>query len=137
VNRNVTISTQLEPALPPATGDRVQLQQVLLNLVINGCDALDGPNVHDRRLSVRTAFTDGHIEIAVDDRGKGIAPADLERVFQPFVTTKPNGMGLGLAVCRTIVNAHAGRIWAATNADGGATFHFTLPVSRAKIAATA
>jgi two-component system sensor kinase FixL len=86
---------------------------------------------------VRTALVDGHIEVAVADRGKGIATDDLERVFQPFVTTKADGMGLGLAVCRTIVTAHAGRIWAARNADAGMTFHFTVPVSRAQIAASA
>jgi two-component system, LuxR family, sensor kinase FixL len=137
VNRNVTVSTQLAPALPQVTGDRVQLQQVMLNLVINGCDAVEASRTQDRQLTVRTALVDGHIEVAVADRGKGIGPADLERVFQPFVTTKADGMGLGLAVCRTIVTAHAGRIWAARNADAGMTFHFTVPVSRAQIAASA
>jgi PAS domain S-box-containing protein len=135
VNRNVSVSTQLAPALPQVTGDRVQLQQVMLNLVINGCDAVDALRPRDRQLTVRTALVDGHIEVAVADRGKGIAPADLERVFEPFVTTKPHGMGLGLAVCRTIVTAHAGRIWAARNPDAGTTFRFTVPVALTKAAA--
>jgi two-component system sensor kinase FixL len=86
---------------------------------------------------VRTALAEGHLEVAVADRGKGIAPEDLERVFEPFVTTKLQGMGLGLAVCRTIVGAHAGRIWATRNADAGTTFHFTVPVRKAKAAANA
>ena len=137
VNRNVTVSTQLEPALPPVTGDRVQLQQVLLNLLINGCDALDGLHARERHLAVRTTFANGCIEVAVADRGRGIAPGDIERVFTPFVTTKPHGMGLGLAICRTIVDTHSGKIWAAPNAGAGTTFHFTLPVTPAKSAAAA
>ena len=137
VNRNVSVSTQLAPALPAVTGDRVQLQQVLINLVINGADALEGSLARERHLSVRTALTHGHVEVTVTDSGKGIAAEDLERVFQPFVTTKVQGMGLGLAVCRTIVNAHAGQIWAVRNADAGSTFHFTLPAARAKVAANA
>jgi two-component system sensor kinase FixL len=96
---------------------------------------VDALRPRDRQLTVRTALVDGHIEVAVADRGKGIAPADLERVFEPFVTTKPHGMGLGLAVCRTIVTAHAGRIWAARNPDAGTTFRFTVPVALTKAAA--
>jgi len=137
VNRNVTVGTQLAPALPQVTGDRVQLQQVMLNLVINGCDAVEASRAPDRQLTVRTALVDGHIEVAVADRGNGIGPADLERVFEPFVTTKADGMGLGLAVCRTIVTAHAGRIWAARNADAGTTFRFTVPVPEPKASASA
>jgi len=110
---------------------------VVLNLVINGCDAIETLRARDRQLTVRTALVNGQLEVAVTDRGKGIAPEDLERVFEPFVTTKPQGMGLGLAVCRTIVSAHAGRIWAAPNADAGTTFHFTVPISKTKSAANA
>lgn len=82
------------------------------------------------RLDVRTVLADGgNVEVSVSDEGKGIPGADLERVFEPFITTKAHGMGLGLAVCRTIVDTHAGRIWAANNADRGATFYFTIPVN--------
>ena len=137
VNRNVSVSVQLAPALPAITGDRVQLQQVLLNLVINGCDALDTLHARDRRLALRTALVEGQIEVSVTDSGKGIAAEELERVFEPFVSTKPDGMGLGLAVCRTIVTAHAGRIWATRNADTGTTFRFTVPAGNARIAAAA
>jgi len=137
VNRNVSVSTQLAAALPAVTGDRVQLQQVLINLVINGCDALEGEGARERQISVRTRVAGDQVEVSVADSGKGIAADSLERVFQPFVTTKVHGMGLGLAVCRTIVTAHAGRIWAARNPGAGATFHFTLPAAKAKVAANA
>jgi PAS domain S-box-containing protein len=127
VNRQVVLRTELEPALAAISGDRVQLQQVLLNLVINGCDAMDG-QTSDRNLLVRTRSNgNGAIEVAVADCGTGIAEDDLERVFEPFVTTKARGMGLGLAICRTIVEAHGGRLWATNNAGRGATLHFELP----------
>ena len=137
VNRNVSVRTQLATALPVVTGDRVQLQQVLINLVINGCDALEGLRARERHLTVRTALADGHVEVAVADSGKGITPEELERVFEPFVTTKMHGMGLGLAVCRTIVHSHSGRIWAARNAGAGTTVRFTLPAQETKRAASA
>lgn len=129
LNRIVTASTGLASDLPAVRGDRIQLQQVLLNLVINACDAMIGSPARDRQLDVRTLLVDGHVEVCVADHGKGIPPEDLERIFQPFVTTKLHGIGLGLAVCRTIVNAHAGRIWATNNGTRGATVHFALPVS--------
>src|SRR5882672_4422836 len=130
LNRDVAVRTELAAGLPQVDGDPVQLQQVLLNLVMNGCDAMDGvPG--ERRLTLRTAAAaGGEIEVSVTDRGRGIPPADLQRIFEPFVSTKTEGMGLGLAVCRTIVAAHAGRLWAANNRDGGASFHFTLPAKR-------
>jgi len=129
LNRDVAMRTELAAGLPQVDGDPVQLQQVLLNLVMNGCDAMDGmPG--ERRLTLRTAAAGGEIEVSVTDRGRGIPPADLQRIFEPFVSTKTEGMGLGLAVCRTIVAAHAGRLWAANNRDGGASFHFTLPAKR-------
>jgi len=130
LNRDVAVRTELAAGLPQVDGDPVQLQQVLLNLVMNGCDAMDGvPG--ERRLTLRTAAAaGGEIEVSVADRGRGIPPADLQRIFDPFVSTKTEGLGLGLAVCRTIVAAHAGRLWAANNRDGGASFHFTLPAKR-------
>ena len=130
LNRHVTVSTDLADALPAVNGDRNQLQQVLLNLVINGCDAMDG-RVADRRLLVRTrTTTQGSVEISVADRGAGVPLAELERIFEPFVTTKSHGLGLGLAICRSIVEAHGGRLWATNNADCGATLHCELPGNR-------
>jgi two-component system sensor kinase FixL len=127
MNRRVVVSTSLEDALPAVRGDRNQLQQVLLNLVINGCDAMDGQDA-DRRLLVRTRATaQGSVEVSIADRGAGIPVADLERVFEPFVTTKAHGLGLGLAICRSILEAHGGRLWATNNADRGATLHCELP----------
>lgn len=128
MDHGVAVSTELAPGLPVVDGDRVQLQQVLLNLVMNGCDAMVNTEAADRRLVVRTepAADDG-VGVAVTDRGCGIPPEDLERIFEPFFTTKAQGMGLGLAVCRTITAAHGGRLWATNNADRGARFHFTLP----------
>jgi two-component system sensor kinase FixL len=127
INRQVVASTDLAEALPAVSGDRNQLLQVLLNFVINGCDAMDGQEVH-RQLLLRTRATaQGNIEISVADRGAGIPLADLERIFEPFVTTKSHGLGLGLAICRSIVAAHGGRLWATNNADRGATLHCELP----------
>ncbi len=128
--RHVTVSTDLDEELPAVSGDRNQLQQVLLNLVINGCDAMDGQET-DRRLMVRTQATvDGNVEVCVVDRGAGIPAASLERIFEPFVTTKATGMGLGLAICKSIVEAHGGRLWATNNADRGATLHCEFPAKR-------
>lgn len=127
LDRRVVCDTELALELPPVSGDRVQLQQVLLNLVINACDAMAN-GVERRRLVVRTETTEpSGIRVSVIDSGSGIPQADLERVFEPFVTTKPAGMGLGLAICRTIVQAHGGRLWAMNNKDGGATVQFGLP----------
>jgi two-component system sensor kinase FixL len=127
LNRQVAVSTDLDEALPGVSGDRNQLQQVLLNLVINGCDAMDGQEA-DCQLLVRTRTTaHGGVEVSVADRGPGIPLADLERIFEPFMTTKSKGLGLGLAICRSIVEAHGGRLWATNNPDRGATLHCELP----------
>ncbi len=129
VNQNAEVETDLTDDLPVVSGDRVQLQQVLLNLVVNGCDAMTGIEAADRKLIVRTGLAgNGFIHVSVVDQGHGIPGERLERVFEPFFTTKAQGMGLGLAVCRTIISAHGGRLWTTNNADCGATFHFTLPL---------
>jgi PAS domain S-box-containing protein len=129
LNRNVAVSLDLAPDLPMIRGDRVQLQQVLLNLVINACDAMD--EVANRALTVRTRLTDDSVvEVSISDIGRGILSDDLERIFTPFVTSKMEGMGLGLAVCTTIIQAHHGNLWATNNAFHGATLHFTLPAER-------
>ena len=129
MNRGVAASAELAPNLPSLLGDRIQLQQVLLNLVMNSCDAMDGVRgTHALVVSTRVAGGAG-VELSVSDSGRGIPAADLERIFEPFVTSKEHGMGLGLSVCRTIVAAHGGRLWA-ESADGkGATLRFALPLA--------
>lgn len=130
VNQGVSAQTELAPDLPVLHADRVQLQQVLLNLVMNACDAMAGAPRDDRQLTIRTGLAgDGSVRISVCDGGAGIAPGKLEQVFDAFYSTKPHGMGLGLPVCRTIVTAHGGKLWATNNPERGATFHFTLPVN--------
>jgi PAS domain S-box-containing protein len=131
VNRGVTLAAELPPGLPPAVGDRVQIQQVVLNLVANACDAMEVLAPPDRRLSVRAeAVAAECLRVSVADCGPGLPAEVIERVFEPFFTTKSHGLGLGLSVCRTIVTAHGGELGAEANGDGGVTFHFTLPSAR-------
>jgi PAS domain S-box-containing protein len=129
-NRNVTVDIELDQNLPTVTGDPVQLQQVLLNLVVNACDAMTDCDTPERRLLVRTGMENGSgaVRVSVTDRGGSIAEEKMEQIFEPFFTTKAEGMGLGLSVCRTIIAAHQGKLWATNNPDRGATFHFSLPV---------
>jgi two-component system sensor kinase FixL len=129
VTRNATMSLELAADLPRVHGDRVQLQQVVLNLVLNGFEAMGEAQAGDRTLVIRTA-RDGAaaVRLAVEDSGTGIDDTRVERMFQPLHTTKAQGLGMGLAIARTIVEAHGGRLAAANNARRGATFHFTLPV---------
>jgi two-component system, LuxR family, sensor kinase FixL len=134
VTRNVAVTTQLAPGLSAICGDRVQLQQVLLNLIFNACEAMSARQTPERRLTVAT-FRDREAEVRVSvvDCGTGIPADELERVFTPFFTTKEHGLGLGLSICRSIVVAHGGRLWASNNQDCGATFHLTLPVQAAEL----
>ncbi len=127
--QNVALALDLSPHHLPVHGDRVQLQQVLLNLMVNAMDAMKDSSGGIRRLVVRTAPSgDRAVEVSIRDSGVGL-PADLsERVFEPLFTTKPQGLGLGLAICRSIIQAHGGRIGSRNNDDRGATFWFTLPV---------
>jgi PAS domain S-box-containing protein len=129
-NRNVAVDIELAQNLPTVTGDSVQLQQVLLNLVVNACDAMTDCDAPERRLLVRTGMENGRsaVRVSVTDRGGSIAEEKMEQIFEPFFTTKGEGMGLGLSVCRTIIAAHQGKLWATNNADCGATFHFSLPI---------
>jgi signal transduction histidine kinase len=126
--RQVNLILQMPPGLPAVRGDRVHLQQVLLNLILNGMDAMAGVAKFQRLLTVRAEMTkDGNIEVSVNDRGAGIPADKVARLFEPFFTTKPNGMGMGLAISQTIIEAHGGKIWGGNNAPHGAIFKFTLP----------
>jgi two-component system sensor kinase FixL len=125
----IKVLISVDPNLPSAVADRVQIQQVLLNLIRNAMEAMEGCNV--RELSVDTHIDDGNVLISVADTGNGIPPEIEARLFQPFVTTKPEGMGIGLSVCRTIVEAHGGRLWVEPNEGGGSVFRFTLPTDKA------
>ena len=129
--RRVRLETDLPGDLPPVRGDRVHLQQVLLNLIMNGMDAMHNAQDGDRRVLIRARRAgDRLIEVAVSDSGPGIPPDAISRIFEPFFTTKASGMGMGLTISRSIIEAHAGRIWAENNASRGATFTFTLTVAR-------
>jgi C4-dicarboxylate-specific signal transduction histidine kinase len=130
VLRNVAMSLELAPGLPRVHGDRVQLQQVVLNLVLNGFEAMREPGAGERTLVIRTAREGtAVVRVEVQDSGVGVDEKDADRIFQPLYTTKAEGLGMGLAIARTIVAAHGGRLEAANNLLGGATFHFTLPVA--------
>ena len=123
----VALELDLAPGLPPVLGDRVQLQQVLLNLVMNGIEAMATVTDRPRELLIRShPHEDAQVRVAVQDTGVGIDPNDLDQLFSAFFTTKPAGMGMGLSICRSIVDAHGGRLWATPNAGHGATFHFAL-----------
>lgn len=128
--RGISLSVALAPGLPEISGDRTHLQQVVLNLIVNAMDALAGQPREKRHIRVSTCpTTDCQVEMAVTDSGPGIEPDTLPRVFQPFYTTKPDGMGMGLSIARTIIDAHCGRIWAENITTGGAAFRVALPAS--------
>lgn len=127
-DRQVDVRLSLDPAADAVYADRVQVQQVLLNLIRNGIDAMQESGARRKALTITSAVTDeGWSRVSVADTGPGIAPEVLERLFQPFMTTKPQGMGVGLSISRSIIEAHGGRIWAEANPGGGALFRFTLP----------
>jgi two-component system sensor kinase FixL len=126
--REVRVVTQFAAGLPAIGGDRVQLQQVLINLMLNAGDAMSQPANSTRTLTLRSSrLEDDTIEISVADTGCGIPPGEEEKIFEPYHTTKPHGLGLGLSLSRSIVSAHGGRLWAENQTGGGAVFHFTIP----------
>jgi signal transduction histidine kinase len=129
--RHLAIRTDLPQDLPLVSGDRVQLQQVLLNLVMNGMDAMNSVEKQKRILSLfgRRETRDGlpAVLLCVQDAGSGLKPEEMDRLFEPFYTTKPHGMGLGLAISRSLIAAHGGRLWAEPNQGPGATFLISLP----------
>jgi PAS domain S-box-containing protein len=130
ISHQVWLRMELAPALPTILGDRVQLQQVIINLVMNGIEAMQPITDRPRELVVRSGQDEpGLALISVADRGIGIAAENVDRLFNPFFTTKSSGMGMGLSICRSIIEAHGGRLWATANIPHGATFQFTLPVN--------
>ena len=127
-SHEVSLRIDLAPALPPVVADRIQLQQVLINFVINGIEAMASVDDRSRELVIRSRpHDDDHVVVAVQDAGVGIDPQKTDQLFSAFYTTKPDGMGMGLSISRSIIEAHGGRLWATANADHGATFHFALP----------
>jgi C4-dicarboxylate-specific signal transduction histidine kinase len=131
VTRNVVATLNLDPALPTVLADRVQMQQVVLNLLMNACEAMVATPLARRQAQVTTRYL-AHseaVEITVQDNGTGIAPGDTDRIFQPFVTTKTHGLGLGLAICRSVAEAHHGVLWAENAPEGGAIFHIKIPIA--------
>jgi PAS domain S-box-containing protein len=127
IGRAVTVHLSLADHVPHVLGDRIQLQQVLLNLILNACDAMSANPPARRHLTLATTDRDGAVRISVSDTGCGLPP-DAQRVFEPFYSTKTHGLGLGLSICRSIVTAHKGQLWAEA-ASGGATLHLELPTS--------
>jgi PAS domain S-box-containing protein len=127
IAHGVTVTARLTPSLPAVRGDRVGLQQVILNLIVNACDAMKLNEPARRHLTVTTEPDgEGAVQVSIADHGGGIPPEKIERVFEPFFTTKDGGLGLGLAICRSIVATHGGRLWVTNNEDRGATFCFSL-----------
>jgi signal transduction histidine kinase len=128
VKNSISLRTELADGLLIVQGDRVQLQQVILNLIINAIEAMSGVSEGKRELLIGTGNDESRsVLVRIGDSGPGLAAATLERLFQPFCTTKPNGLGLGLSICRSIVEAHGGRLWVTTNVPCGAIFQFALP----------
>lgn len=128
MRRKITIRTAFDPQLPPVTADAIHLKQVLLNLIINAMDEIDKSASRDRVIAVSTSRVDTrNIRVLVADSGNGFSPPVLAKLFNPFVSTKPNGMGLGLSIARTIIQAHGGSIWAENGANGGGIVGFAIP----------
>jgi PAS domain S-box-containing protein len=134
----VVIRTEFAVDVFPVLGDRVQLQQVLLNLVMNGMEAMSNVSENGRELAITTRNVDpNQVQVTVQDSGIGLDPDRIPKIFEPFYTTKPHGMGMGLAICRSILQAHGGQLWAAANHGPGTSFHFTLPKHEAESNAAA
>jgi PAS domain S-box-containing protein len=130
ISHQVSLKTELAPPLPMILGDRVQLQQVIINLVMNGIEAMQSSTDRPRELVIRSGQDHAQeVLVSVTDNGAGISAENADRLFNPFFTTKSSGMGMGLSICRSIMDSHGGRLWASTNVPHGATFQFTLPVN--------
>jgi len=131
INRHrIALILKLDETIPLVMGDRVQLQQVIINLVTNAVEAIAAAGDGRRDLTCGSGQDEaGNVLVTVQDTGEGLAPEQFDHVFDAFYTTKPTGMGMGLRICRTIVEAHGGRLWATTNAPRGIVFNFTLPAA--------
>ena len=130
LSHGVSLRTELSPTLPPVLGDRVQLQQVVINLLMNGVEAMEPIMDRPREILIRSQVHEaGQVLVAVLDSGTGIDSETAERLFSAFFTTKPSGMGMGLSISRSIIRAHGGRLWASPNPDHGAAFQFTVPIN--------
>jgi signal transduction histidine kinase len=128
LRNGVSLKTQLDRGLPPVRGDRVQLQQVIMNLVMNAVEAMGGMDQGTRELQIATDKDRGdYVSITVSDSGPILPRESPDRFFEAFYSTKPTGMGMGLSICRSIIEAHEGRIWASANVPRGATLHVALP----------
>jgi C4-dicarboxylate-specific signal transduction histidine kinase len=126
--RGIALQTDLAPGLPKVAGDRIQLQQVVLNLVVNGMDAMAKTSGHPRELRIASRKRDEtEILVLVEDSGSGLSPEIAGNIFNPFFTTKPQGIGMGLSISRSIIESHRGRLWASSAPSGGAMFQFTIP----------
>lgn len=123
---SISIRTELDSEIPLITVDRIQLQQVFMNLILNGIEAMKDTNGEVTITSKRTA--DGQLLVSVSDTGIGLPVAEVDRIFEAFFTTKEQGTGIGLSISRRIIESHGGRLWASANAERGATFQFTLPI---------
>ena len=131
LSHGVSLRLELASALPPVLGDRVQLQQVIMNVLMNGIQAMSSVTGRRHELRIRShEHEPDQILVAVEDSGIGIEPENVDRLFSAFFTTKPNGMGIGLSICRSIIEQHGGRIWATRNSEAGSTFQFTLRAYR-------
>jgi C4-dicarboxylate-specific signal transduction histidine kinase len=130
MRHDVVLRTDLGAADQPVMGDRVQLQQVLLNLIMNGVEAMSGVAGRTRELTVLSTVEAGAVLVSIKDTGTGLDPSVAERVFQPFFTTKSDGLGMGLSICRSIVETHGGRLWLSPRASHGADVRFTVPLWR-------
>jgi signal transduction histidine kinase len=130
ISHQVLLRMELAPALPMIRGDRVQLQQVMINLVMNGVEAMQPVTDRPRELVIRSGHDETQqVLVSMTDCGVGISTENADQLFNAFFTTKSSGMGMGLSICRSIMEAHGGRLWATTNVPHGATFQFTLPVN--------
>ena len=137
VKHGVSLQSQLATDLPLIEGDRIQLQQVILNLILNAVEALSGIDneVREVRISTGKEASDG-VLVTVQDFGPGLDPQSVDSLFKAFYTTKPGGLGMGLAICRSIIQSHGGRLWATENEPRGAIFQFTLPADGREPTAT-
>jgi C4-dicarboxylate-specific signal transduction histidine kinase len=133
--RKISLSLELDETIPLVAGDRIQLQQVILNLILNSTEALMNMKEISRSIIVRTYQEDTRtVTLSVKDNGPGIEDKAMPHLFEAFYTTKTEGLGMGLTICRSIVDEHRGRLWAENNPEGGATFYFTIPIAKENLA---